>query len=152
MCSSDLLNQPGGLQPSLLRGVAGNQLPPILQHRLALDSIRVAGHHDVSVGFEQLGGQSQRTGMVPRTVSDHAPSQLSGFQMSQCVDRAPKFESASLLQILAFEKQLMSGSLVERLTGQYGGSVSEAGDVSGGALDVRQLDPPLRFRKFDNGR
>jgi hypothetical protein len=72
--------------------------------------------------------------------------------MSQRVNRAAKLEGAGFLQILAFEKELMSGSLIQCLASQNGGAMGVAGDVPCGSFDIGQLHPTIGLGKLDDRR
>jgi hypothetical protein len=74
--------------------------------------------------------------MISRAVCDHAAGELPWLEMSQCVYRAAKLEGAGFLQVFAFKKELISGSLVECLASQNWSAVRVAGDVPRSSFDI----------------
>jgi hypothetical protein len=75
--------------------------------------------------------------MVTRAVSHHAASQLAGLKLSNGIERPSKLESAPLLQILTFKKELLPGPFIKRLTSQDGGPMRMARNVSSSSFHIR---------------
>jgi hypothetical protein len=71
--------------------------------------------------------------------------------MGQRIDCTAKFKRPGSLEIFTFEKQLMTGHLIERLAGEDGRAMSMAGDVPGCALDVRKYQGWGGLMKVDCG-
>lgn len=90
--------------------------------------------------------------MVARTVGHDTTSQLPWFKLGKRVESSPKFECPTFLQILTFEKELLSGPLIERLASQDRCPMSMARNVPSRALHVRELNASGSFRKLDNRR
>ena len=147
-----LLDQLCRFHSRLLIWVTRDYFPAVLQNGFAFDPVRVARHDDIGGGLEELGGESERAGMISRAVRDHAACELPRFEMGQRVNRAAKLEGAGFLQVLAFEKQLVPRSFVERLASQNGRAMRVAGDVPRGSLDIGQLNSALRLGKLDDRR
>ena len=112
----------GGL-PSRQGRLAGNHPCTIALHRGPLDGRCAARHHDMCINSPALCRQGDRLGMVSTAMGDHAIGRLLVGQCEHGIGGAAKLEGPYFLQVLAFEKQLPTGHLVQGLAGDHRGLV-----------------------------
>ena len=91
---------------------------------LTLGAGRGAGHDDPRGNTPTAGGERNGCGMISRRYSDDAALRLFVGERENGVGGAAEFKRAGFLQILALEKQVRAGHVVDGFRGEDGSAMN----------------------------